>query len=125
MDSEDWYGLTVRTRDGAVLGVVVGVFAEGLLAGRLLVQGDYARGGYRAGPRDGIAVYAIPRAAVVRRRQDCLLLGAPLRTARGTWLMHVLQANRAGRCYRTFPAWGGAARVGGCGGRQRRGRASP
>jgi hypothetical protein len=43
MDSEDWYGLTVRTRDGTVLGVVVGVVAEGLLAGRLRVQGDYRR----------------------------------------------------------------------------------
>jgi hypothetical protein len=39
MDSEDWSGLTVRTRDGTVLGVVVGVFAQGLLAGRLRVQG--------------------------------------------------------------------------------------
>jgi hypothetical protein len=42
MNSEDWYGLTVRTREGTLLGVVVGVFAEGLLAGRLRVQGDYA-----------------------------------------------------------------------------------
>jgi hypothetical protein len=32
MDSEDWSGLEVRTREGTVLGVVVGVFAEGLLA---------------------------------------------------------------------------------------------
>ena len=78
MDSEDWSGLTVRTHEGTVLGVVVGVFAEGPLAGRLRVQGNYALGGYRAGPQDGIAVYAIPRSAVVRRRQDSLLLGAPL-----------------------------------------------
>ena len=95
MDSEDWYGLTVRTHEGTVLGVVVGVFPEGLLAGRLRVQGDYACAHYRAGPHDGIAVYAIPRSAVVRRRQDSLLLGAPLRRARGTWLMHVLQAKQA------------------------------
>jgi hypothetical protein len=26
---EDWYGLTVRTRDGTMLEVVVGVFARG------------------------------------------------------------------------------------------------
>jgi hypothetical protein len=38
LGSEDWSGLTVRTRDGTVLGVVVGVFAEGLLAGRLRVS---------------------------------------------------------------------------------------
>jgi hypothetical protein len=93
-DSEAWQGLPVRTRDGTVLGAVVGVFAEGLLAGRLLVQGDYPRGGYRARPQDGIAVYTIPRSAVVRRRQDCLLLGAPLSKARATWLMHVLRAVR-------------------------------
>ena len=30
MDDEDWYGLTVRTRDGTMLGVVVGVCARGL-----------------------------------------------------------------------------------------------
>jgi hypothetical protein len=41
--SEDWSGLTVRTREGTVLGVVVGVFTEGLLAGRLRVEGDYRR----------------------------------------------------------------------------------
>jgi hypothetical protein len=43
VDSEGWYGLTVRTHEGAVmavLGVVVGVFAQGPLAGRLCVQGD-------------------------------------------------------------------------------------
>jgi hypothetical protein len=41
VDSEGWYGLTVRTHEGAVmavLGVVVGVFAQGPLAGRLCVQ---------------------------------------------------------------------------------------
>ena len=30
MDDEDWFGLTVRTRDGTMLGVVIGVFARGL-----------------------------------------------------------------------------------------------
>ncbi|HKO23125.1 MAG TPA: hypothetical protein VJY65_00125 [Chloroflexota bacterium] len=29
MDDEDWCGLTVRTRDGTMLGVVVGAFARG------------------------------------------------------------------------------------------------
>jgi hypothetical protein len=95
MDSEDWFGLTVHTREGTVLGVVVGMFAEGLLAGRLLVQGAYARGGCRAGPQDGVAVYAIPRSAVARRHQDSLLLGAMSAQAWGTWLMHVLQAKQA------------------------------
>ena len=92
MDSEDWYGLTVRTRDGAVLGVVVGVFAEGLLAGRLRVQGDYRR---RWTSWTDTAVYAIPRSAVLRKGQDSLLLCAPLRRAHDTWLMHVLQAKQA------------------------------
>jgi hypothetical protein len=68
---------------------MVGVFAEGLLAGRLLVQGDYARGGYRAGPQDGIVVYAIPRSAVLRRRHDSLVLDATPAQARGTWPMDV------------------------------------
>ena len=93
MDREDWYwyGLTVRTRDGTVLGVVVGVFTEGLLAGRLRVEGDYRR---RWTAWSGTAVYAIPGSAVLRRRQDSLVLDATLAHARGTWLMHVLQAKR-------------------------------
>ena len=82
-------GLTVRTRDGTVLGVVVGVFAEGPLAGRLRVHGDYALDGYRAGPRDGMAVYAIPRGAVLRQRQDSMVLHTTLSAARSRWLMHV------------------------------------
>ena len=89
MDREDWDGLTVRTRDGAVLGDVVGVFAEGPLAGRLLVQGDYALGGCRAGPRPGRAVYAIPGAAVKHQRHDSLVLHTTLSAARARWLMHV------------------------------------
>jgi hypothetical protein len=91
MDSEDWCGLTVRTRDGTVLGVVVGVFAEGLLAGRLRVQGDYRR---RWTSWTDTAVYAIPRAAVRRRHRDSLVLDATPAQARATWLMHVLQAKR-------------------------------
>ena len=92
MDEENWLGLTVRARDGRVLGVVVGEFAEGPLAGRLRVEGVYSSGGAR-GPRDGIAVYAIPRRAVLRRQQDSLLLDVTLTVARGRWLMHVRQEN--------------------------------
>src|SRR5919204_3175649 len=87
MDEEDWLGLTVRTRDGRVVGVVVGVFTEGPLTGRLRVEGAYARGA--RGPRDGIAVYAIPRRAVVGRQRDSLLLDVTLSVARGRWLMHI------------------------------------
>jgi hypothetical protein len=90
---EDWVGLTVRARDGTVVGGVVGVFAEGPLAGRLRVEGAYASGGAARGPRDGIAVYAIPRHAVVGRQCDSLLLGVTRTVARGRWLMHVRQHN--------------------------------
>jgi hypothetical protein len=89
MDSEGWSGLTVRTRDGAVLGRLVGVFVEGLLAGRMLVQGDYALGGCRAGLRPGRAMYAIPRQAVKRQLHDSLVLRTTLSAARARWLMHV------------------------------------
>jgi hypothetical protein len=40
MSGEEWQGLSVRVRDGAVPGVVVGVFADGPLAGRLRVEGE-------------------------------------------------------------------------------------
>jgi hypothetical protein len=51
MDNEDWGGLTVRTRDGTVLGVVVGVLAEGLLCA---AQAPAQPGARRdAGPRTG------------------------------------------------------------------------
>jgi DNA-binding FrmR family transcriptional regulator len=45
------------------------VFAEGPRAGRLRGQGDDTSLDRKRGLRDGIAVYAIPRSAVVRRRQ--------------------------------------------------------
>jgi hypothetical protein len=93
--AEQWHGLTVRARDGTVVGVVVGVFAEGPLAGRLRVHGDYIVRRHQAGPHDGIAVYAIPRSAVVRKRQDSLVVDATLVHARGKWLMHVLPGTQA------------------------------
>ena len=67
-DIEAWHGLTVRTLEGHVIGRVVGVFAEGPLAGRLRVQGAYVLADHKTEPLVGTAVYAIPRAAVVRRR---------------------------------------------------------
>jgi hypothetical protein len=88
-DIEAWHGLTVRTREGHVVGRVAGVFTEGPLAGRLRVQGAYARAVHKTGPRVGTAVYAIPRDAVVRRHQDSLELGTSLSAARGRWLMYV------------------------------------
>jgi hypothetical protein len=90
LSGEEWQGLSVRVRDGAVLGVVVGVFADGPLAGRLRVEGAHAQGWRVRGPRDGVAVYAIPRRAVARR-QDNLLLDTTLARARGCWLMHIVQ----------------------------------
>ena len=91
MDGEDWHGLAVRTRDGTLLGVVVGVFAQGPLAGWLRVHGDYRRWTAWA----GTAVYAIPRHALVPGKQHSLVLDATPTQARATWLMHVLQARRA------------------------------
>jgi hypothetical protein len=75
-DGEEWQGLTVRVRDGAVVGVVVGVFPDGSLAGRLRVEGEHAAGRWGRGPRDGVAVSAIPRRAVVRRRRRPSLAGS-------------------------------------------------
>ena len=91
-DIEAWHGLPVRTREGHVVGRVMGVFAEGPLAGRLRVQGAYAPADHKAGPLLGTAVFAIPRGAVLRRHQDSLVLDATPAQARATWLMHVLQA---------------------------------
>ena len=91
MDTEQWQGLSVRDRDGRPLGIVVDTFAEGPLAGRLRVHGDYVPGRYTAGLQVGTAVFAIPRRAVVHRHQDSLVLATTLGTVRGKWLMHVLQ----------------------------------
>jgi hypothetical protein len=88
-DGDEVTSLTVRVRDGQTLGVVVGIFAEGPLAGRLRVQGDDALGLYSAGSQQGIAVYAIPCQAVVRQVHDSLVLDTTRRAARSRWLMHV------------------------------------
>jgi len=91
MDDEDWRGLVVRARDGAVVGEVVGVFAQGPLAGRLRVEGAYIYVPSRGvrGPQEGIAVYAIPRHAVVQRTERGLVLDVTRSRARYRWLMHV------------------------------------
>ena len=88
-------GLTVRVRDGSEFGIVVGVFTEGPLAGRLRVHGDNAFDPYPAGPQHGIAVYAIPRQAVVCQLDDSLVLQTTRRAARARWLMHVALNTRA------------------------------
>jgi hypothetical protein len=69
--------------------------AEGLLAGRLRVQGDYTPFGHQRGPQDGIAVYAILCLAVVRQLRDSLVLDTALSAARACWLMHVALQNGA------------------------------
>ena len=88
-DIEAWQGLTVRTREGHVVGRVVGVFADGPLAGRLRAQGAYVLAAHKTGPLVGAPVFAIPRGAVLRRHQDSLVLGTSLSAARGRWLMYV------------------------------------
>jgi hypothetical protein len=89
-----WEGLTVRVRDGQTLGVVVGEFAHGPLAGRLRVQGDYASPRHKTGSLDSIAVYAIPREAVGHQLRTSLVLDTTLSAARSRWLMHVRTSAR-------------------------------
>jgi len=91
MNGVEWQGLTVRTCDGSAVGVVVGVFENGPLVGRLRVHGEHVSVRHKTGPQDGTAVFAIPRRAVVDRQRDSLVLSANLGTVRGKWLMHVLQ----------------------------------
>ena len=66
---------------------VVGVFAQGPLAGRLRVQGEYPRWTSWT----GTTVYAIPRHALVHGKQDSLVLNVTPTQARGAWLLHVLR----------------------------------
>ena len=89
MNIEAWQGLTVRTREGQAVGIVVGVFESGPLAGRLRVHGAYAPADHKMGPLVGTAVFAIPRRAVVRRDRGSLVLHTTLSAARSRWLMHV------------------------------------
>ncbi|HKO24842.1 MAG TPA: hypothetical protein VJY65_08900, partial [Chloroflexota bacterium] len=72
----------MRTRDGTVLGAVVGVFAQGPLVGRLRAQGDYRRWTSWT----GTTVYAIARHALVRGKQHSLVLNATPTQARGASL---------------------------------------
>jgi hypothetical protein len=94
MSSDGVEGLTVRGCDGRRIGVVVGVFTDGPLVGRLRVQGDDVPRHHKRGAQDGIAVYAIPRRAVARRLGDCLVLDVTPSTARGRWLMHILRPQK-------------------------------
>ena len=71
------------------MGIVVGVFESGLLAGRLRVHGAYAPADHKTGPLVGTAVFAIPRRAVLRWDQDSLVLNTTLNAVRARWLMHV------------------------------------
>ena len=59
------------------------------------MHGAYTVTRRQTGPRDAIAVYAIPHRAVVRRGRHSLVLDATLGQARGAWLMHVLQMKQA------------------------------
>jgi hypothetical protein len=95
-DTEAWgQGLVVRTREGQPLGVVVGVWADDLFAGRLRVHGDNAFANETMGPQGGTAVYAIPRHAVRRREQDSLVLNATLDHVRDRWLLYVVHQTAA------------------------------
>jgi hypothetical protein len=97
-DPQEWQGLTVQVHDGRALGVVVGVFVDGPLAGRLRVHGDYTPIRHGTGAQGGIAVYAIPCQAVVRQHRDSLVLDASWSVARGKWLMHVLKPQVYASC---------------------------
>jgi hypothetical protein len=91
MDGEEWQGLTVRTCHGTVLGVVVGVFAEVPLAGRLRVQGELASRRHPAWVLTGTLVFGIPRHAVAHRTRHNLMLDVTLAEAHTCWFVHVVQ----------------------------------
>jgi hypothetical protein len=71
-----------------MVGVVVGVFRHGVLAGRLRVEGEYSVLPYKGRLQERIAVYAIPPCAV-RECRGRLVLGVTFQQARGRWLVHV------------------------------------
>jgi hypothetical protein len=87
MDGEEWQGLTVRGCYGTVLGVVVGVFTQGPLAGRLRVHGEFSSSHHPEWLWPGIVVFAIPRDAVVRRTRHSLVLNVAVRVARARWFV--------------------------------------
>jgi hypothetical protein len=89
MDTDEWQGLTVRARDRRIVGVVVGVFADGPHAGRLRVQGECAANRHQSWLWNGTVVLAIPRRAVVGRTRCSLMLDVTLSTARARWCVHV------------------------------------
>jgi hypothetical protein len=95
MNGEEWQGLTVRTYHGMVPGVVVGVFAEGPLAGRLRVQGELASRRHPAWVLTGTLVFGIPRHVVAHRTRHSLVLNVTLAKARTCWFGHVLQCEVA------------------------------
>jgi hypothetical protein len=77
----------------APLGIVVGVVAEGPLAGRLQVHGAYVPSPCVA--LAGTAVYGIPRHAVVSRGHGSLWLGMTPGKAWSRWLMHIVPSQRS------------------------------
>ena len=90
MDGEEWQGLTVRDCNGRVVGVVVGVFAEGPHSGDLRVHGKITSRRHPTWLWAGTLVFAIPRHAVMHRTRHSLVLNVPLAAARTRWLVHVL-----------------------------------
>jgi hypothetical protein len=95
VNTQTWQGLSVRTRDGYVLGVVTGTFTDGVLAGRLRVEGREPRVDLTGGLPSDTRVYAVPCRAVRGREQDSLMLDVSLGVARGRWLMHVVRTKGA------------------------------
>ena len=80
MDRDEWQGLTARTSEGRVRGVVVGMFEGGPLAGWLRVHDDSSGHDPRGLP-DSTTVCAIPP-WLVRREPDGLVLDATLHRPR-------------------------------------------
>lgn len=84
-----WHGMAVRTRDGAELGEIVGVFETGPCKGRLRVHGDAEQFPRRY--MTGTAVFAIPPSAVARHSGRTVVLTETATSARHRWFMHVIQ----------------------------------
>ena len=95
MESAAWQGLTVRASDGRVVGVVVGVVADGPLAGHLQVEGAYTTSSRKAWLWNRIVVFAIPRQAVKRRERGSVVLNVTRRTVQAKWRVRVLPKQAA------------------------------